>query len=44
MKTYENFRKLERIKELSQRSVLTPSEKTLLEDLKKYPEIADYIK
>jgi len=44
MKTYENFRKLERIKELSQRSVLTPSEKTLLEDLKKDPEIADYIK
>lgn len=47
MKTYGNFRKLERIKELNEksgRSALLPSEKKLLDDLKNDPEIADYVK
>ncbi|MCU0637750.1 MAG: hypothetical protein MUE87_03930 [Methanothrix sp.] len=39
MKTYGNFRKLERIKELKAKAVLSPSEEKLLEDLMNDPEI-----
>jgi hypothetical protein len=44
MKVYGNFRKLERIKELKSKdpSLITPSEKNLLEDLMKDPEIQEY--
>ena len=46
MKTYGNFRKLERVKELKAKdpSLITPSEKTLLEDLMKDPEIGEFAK
>jgi len=43
MKTYGNFRKLERIKELKAKAVLSPSEEKLLEDLMKDPEIEEFI-
>lgn len=44
MKTYGNFRKLERIKELKALAMRSPSENKLLEDLMKDPEIAEYAK
>jgi hypothetical protein len=43
MKTYGNFRKLERIKELKAKAKLSPSEEKLLEDLMKDPEIEEFI-
>jgi hypothetical protein len=43
MKTYGNFRKLERIKELRALAKRSPSENKLLEDLMKDPNVAEYL-